>query len=69
MKVEWSIIGRIKSYIGKINYGMYYGNHFEQLLDVNNFEDASNMLDIENIKYENLLKKMKYHIKSHEYVC
>jgi hypothetical protein len=70
MQVEWSIIPRVKKYIGEINYEKDLGIKFESLLEAHKFDEAGKMLDNDKIirdsKIKNILIK---HVESYEYAC
>jgi hypothetical protein len=69
METRWSIIKRIKEYIGIINYEDKFGDKFKILLDNNEFNQASLMLTDEIITNKKIKNDLISHIKSYNYAC
>lgn len=70
MKESWSIVTRIKEYIGSQGFDEKLGTEFLELLKTNKFSEAADKLVknnvIQDVEIENKLLK---HIKSYDYAC
>ena len=70
MKVEWSIVSRLKKYIGEINFEKDLGVKFISLLDDNKFDEASDMVKKSGIvSVPNIETLIIKHIESYKYGC
>ena len=70
MKTEWTIITRLKSYIGEINYNKFLGEKFQELLDKNEFDLSIKLLLDSKLLNDNSSEKLIIkHIESYKYAC
>lgn len=70
MKTEWTIITRLKSYIGEINYNKFLGEKFQELLDKHEFDLSIKLLLDSKLLNDNSSEKLIIkHIKSYKYAC
>ena len=70
MKTEWTIITRLKSYIGEINYNKFLGEKFQELLDKNEFDLSIKLLLDSKLLNDNISEKLIIkHIESYKYAC
>lgn len=70
MKVEWSVVSRLKKYIGEINFEKDLGVKFISLLDENKFDEASDMVKKSGtVSVPNIETLIIKHIESYKYGC
>ena len=70
MKTEWTIITRLKSYVGEINYNKFLGEKFQELLNVNKFDEAVRVIIDSKLLNESTDEKIIIkHILSYKNAC
>ena len=70
MKTEWTIITRLKSYIGEINYNKFLGVKFQELLDKHEFDLSIKLLLDSKLLNDNSSEKLIIkHILSYKNAC
>lgn len=70
MKTEWTIITRLKSYIGEINYNKFLGEKFQELLDKHEFDLSIKLLLDSKLLNDNSSEKLIIkHILSYKNAC